>query len=45
MLLHAGFTLSQIVEWGPTDAQIASRPVLADERQRPPFLLVAAHRR
>jgi ubiquinone/menaquinone biosynthesis C-methylase UbiE len=44
MLLRLGFTLSHIEEWGPTDEQIAARPSLADERQRPPFLLVAARR-
>lgn len=41
-LLRLGFSLSHVEEWGPTDQQIASRPPLADERQRPPFLLVAA---
>jgi len=44
MLLRLGFTLSHVEEWGPTDEQIAARPSLADERQRPPFLLVAARR-
>jgi SAM-dependent methyltransferase len=42
LLLRSGFALSHVEEWGPTDEQIASRPALADERQRPPFLLVAA---
>ena len=42
--LAAGFTLTHLQEWGPTDAQIAARPALADERQRPPFLLLAARR-
>ena len=44
MLLRAGFTLSRIEEWGPSDEQIAERPALAEERQRPPFLLIAARR-
>jgi len=44
MLLRRGFTLSDVDEWGPTDAQIAARPSLAEERQRPAFLLVAARR-
>jgi SAM-dependent methyltransferase len=44
MLLRLGFVLSHIEEWGPTDAQIASSPSLADERQRPTFLLIAARR-
>ncbi|PYN95747.1 MAG: SAM-dependent methyltransferase [Candidatus Rokuibacteriota bacterium] len=43
-LLRLGFAISHVEEWGPTEAQIASRPNLADERQRPPFLLVAARR-
>ena len=43
-LLRVGFSLCHLEEWGPTDQQIASRPLLADERQRPPFLLVAASR-
>jgi SAM-dependent methyltransferase len=44
MLLRLGFVLSHVEEWGPTAEQIAARPNLADERQRPPFLLVAARR-
>src|SRR5260221_6062158 len=42
MLLRLGFTLSHVEECGPTADQIAARPNLADERERPPFLLVAA---
>jgi SAM-dependent methyltransferase len=45
LLLRSGFALSHVEEWGPTEEQIASRPQFADERQRPPFLLVAARRR
>ena len=41
-LLRHGFTIAHVEEWGPRDAQIAARPELADERQRPPFLLVGA---
>ena len=44
LLLQLGFALSHIEEWGPTDEQIAARPALADERQRPMFLLAAARR-
>jgi SAM-dependent methyltransferase len=43
-LLRLGFAMFHVEEWGPTEEQIASRPTLADERQRPPFLLVAARR-
>ncbi|HXH11895.1 MAG TPA: class I SAM-dependent methyltransferase [Alphaproteobacteria bacterium] len=44
MLLRLGFTISHVEEWGPTQEQIAAQPNWADERQRPPFLLVAASR-
>jgi SAM-dependent methyltransferase len=44
LLIGNGFTIADVVEWGPSDAQIAARPSLADERERPPFLLVAARR-
>ena len=44
MLLRRGFTIAHVEEWGPTAAQIAVRPSLADERERPAFLLVAADR-
>jgi SAM-dependent methyltransferase len=45
MLIGIGFVISHIEEWGPTEEQIAMEPSWADERQRPPFLLVAATRR
>jgi ubiquinone/menaquinone biosynthesis C-methylase UbiE len=44
LLLRSGFALLHVEEWGPTEEQIALRPQFADERQRPPFLLVAAIR-
>jgi hypothetical protein len=44
LLLEAGFTLTHVEEWGPTDQQIADHPEWAGERQRPPFLLVSARR-
>ncbi|MEJ0020805.1 MAG: class I SAM-dependent methyltransferase [Acetobacteraceae bacterium] len=44
LLLGQGFRLTALQEWGPTDAQIAAHPDWAGERQRPPFLLVAARR-
>ena len=43
-LLDAGFRLTRIVEWAPTDAQIVARPELLEERSRPMFLLFAAVR-
>ncbi len=44
LLLRLGFSLSHIQEWAPSEEQIREHPEWADERQRPPFLLVAARR-
>ena len=44
LLIRAGFAISHVEEWGPTDDQIAARPGLAEDRERPMFLLVAARR-
>lgn len=44
LLIQLGFTLRHVEEWGPTDDQIEVRPELAEERERPMFLLVAARR-
>jgi SAM-dependent methyltransferase len=44
LLLRQGFVLTDIEEWGPTDAQLAEHPEWVLERQRPPFLLVGANR-
>lgn len=44
LLIAAGFTISHVEEWKPTQAQIAARPELAEELERPMFLLVAAQR-
>ena len=43
-LVRHGFAIARVEEWAPDDAQIAARPELAEERQRPPFLLVASTR-
>jgi SAM-dependent methyltransferase len=45
MLIQIGFVIAHVEEWGPTEAQIAAEPNWADERQRPPFLIVAATRK
>jgi ubiquinone/menaquinone biosynthesis C-methylase UbiE len=45
LLKDAGFAVTHVEEWGPTDEQIAARPALAEERQRPAFLLLAARAR
>jgi SAM-dependent methyltransferase len=44
LLIGAGFAITHVEEWGPTEAQIATRPEWAEERLRPPFLLVGARR-
>ncbi|MGV3617637.1 MAG: class I SAM-dependent methyltransferase [Fimbriimonas sp.] len=44
LLLRQGFVLRHLEEWSPTDAQLASRPDWAEERDRPTFLLLAAMR-
>jgi SAM-dependent methyltransferase len=44
LLLKAGFTLTHLEEWRPTDAQIAANPSLAEERHRPMFILMGAQR-
>jgi len=44
LLIRLGFTITHVEEWGPTDKQIAARPEWADERHRPMFMLVGAHR-
>jgi len=44
LLLRLGFALTHVEEWGPSAQQILARPQLADEHERPPFLLVAARR-
>lgn len=44
LLLRLGYAIAHVEEWGPTEAQIAARPALAVERERPAFLLVAARR-
>ncbi|WP_153100297.1 class I SAM-dependent methyltransferase [Paraburkholderia hayleyella] len=43
-LIDAGFTLTRIHEWGPTEAQLTARPELAEECERPMMLLVSARR-
>ncbi len=43
-LLDSGFTLTRLHEFCPTQEQIAARPELEQERDRPMFLLVAATR-
>jgi SAM-dependent methyltransferase len=44
LLISEGLAISHLDEWGPSEDQIASHPEWANERQRPPFLLVACRR-
>ena len=44
LLLRLGYTIRHLEEWSPTDAQIAVRPELAEERHRPMFFLLSARR-
>jgi len=41
-LLRAGFTLTGLEEWGPTDEQVAEHPDWAEERERPLFMVMSA---
>jgi SAM-dependent methyltransferase len=43
-LIEAGFAITHVEEWAPTPAQIAAEPKWVDERERPPFLIIAAQR-
>lgn len=42
LLIRTGFTLAHLEDWGPSEDQVATTPDLAQERDRPMFLLVAA---
>lgn len=44
LLIATGFTIAHVDEWGPTDEQVAARPELAEERERPMIMLVSARR-
>jgi SAM-dependent methyltransferase len=43
-LIDAGTAIRRVVEWSPTLEQVASRPSLAEELDRPMMALVAAQR-
>jgi hypothetical protein len=44
VLIDAGFSIRRVIEWRPTDADLAAEPSLAKELDRPMFLLIAADR-
>ncbi|WP_256591762.1 bifunctional 2-polyprenyl-6-hydroxyphenol methylase/3-demethylubiquinol 3-O-methyltransferase UbiG, partial [Pseudomonas sp. HMWF006] len=43
-LIDAGFAIRHVNEWGPSDAEVAAQPALAEERERPMMMLVAVQR-
>jgi SAM-dependent methyltransferase len=45
LLLGVGFELSYLEEWGPSEQQIAKWPALAEDRERPAWLLISARAR
>jgi SAM-dependent methyltransferase len=45
LLLGLGFELTHLEEWGPSDQQIADFPALAEDRERPAWLLISARAR
>ena len=44
LLIGTGFIITHVEEWGPTMRQVAAKPELAQERERPMFLLISARR-
>jgi len=44
LLIHTGFSIAHVEEWGPTGEQVAAHPELAEERERPMMLLISARR-
>ncbi|MGK9050401.1 class I SAM-dependent methyltransferase [Neorhizobium petrolearium] len=43
-LIDNGFTLRRVVEWRPSEEQVAANPDLAEEMDRPMILMVSAER-
>ncbi|WP_439572757.1 class I SAM-dependent methyltransferase [Phreatobacter sp.] len=43
-LVESGFAIRRLCEWSPTPEDIAARPALADELERPMLLIIAADR-
>ncbi|HEX3983438.1 MAG TPA: SAM-dependent methyltransferase, partial [Acidisoma sp.] len=44
LLIGAGFTIRQVEEFCPSAAQLAANPALAEELERPMFLMISAAR-
>jgi SAM-dependent methyltransferase len=43
-LIAAGLSIRAVEEWAPSAAQVAAKPALAEELERPTFVLIAAVR-
>jgi SAM-dependent methyltransferase len=43
-LIDAGFTVRRVIDWRPSTEQIAAQPALAEEVDRPMFLIITAER-
>ncbi|KOR89648.1 class I SAM-dependent methyltransferase [Paenibacillus solani] len=44
MMIKAGFTITHVEDWGPSDAQLAAHPEWEEECHRPMFLLISARK-
>jgi hypothetical protein len=44
MLIAVGFSIRHVNEWGPSNAEVAAQPALAEERERPMMMLVGVQR-
>lgn len=44
ILMDSGFTIRRVIEWRPSEDQLAANPVLAEEMDRPMILMVSAER-
>jgi SAM-dependent methyltransferase len=44
LLIHSGFALKRMEEWGPTEDQLAVHPEWSEHRDRPMFLLISAQK-
>jgi SAM-dependent methyltransferase len=43
-LIDVGFAIRRVVEWSPTDEQVAEHSALAEERDRPMMVIISAER-
>ncbi|MGG3279288.1 class I SAM-dependent methyltransferase [Paenibacillus solani] len=44
MMIKAGFTITHVEDWGPSDEQLAAHPEWEEECHRPMFLLISAQK-